>query len=102
MPGFWVSAEADATLAGFVDVGLRRVLDAALAAAEEVTLAGFTCANADPAADFADFGAVGLRRTFDAAEAAREPVFSLLVAISTRSIWNLTMPQNIAFDIPSG
>jgi hypothetical protein len=80
-----------------VDAGLLRVLAAAVAAADDVTLAGFTCASVEPAADFSGFGAVGLRSTFDAAEAASEPVFSLFVAILTHTS-EMTSIQNIAFD----
>jgi hypothetical protein len=99
LPGFWVSAEAEATLASLVDVGFCKVLAAAVAAADDVTLAGFTCDNVEPAADFAGFGAVGLRSTFEAAEAARGPVFSLLVAISTHSQYVVVFVlQNIAFE----
>lgn len=64
-------------------VALRRVLDAAEAALDEVTLGGaFVCESADPAADLAVLLVAGFLNTFEAAEAAFLPVTSLFLVIA--------------------
>jgi len=82
-----VSAEPAAFLAGLLAPGLLNVLDAAVAAFFDVTLAGcFVCDRADPAADLADLLALGFLRTFEAADAAFFPVVSLFLAMVPASL----------------
>jgi len=81
LPGFWVNADPAETFAALLDPCLCNVLDAAEAAAADVTLDGLRCDNAEPAAVFADLLELLSRKTLEAADAARELVFSLLFAM---------------------
>lgn len=68
-----------------LDPALPSALEAAVAAAVDVTLLVLRCDKAEPAADFADLPALLSRKTFDADEAA------LLLVISDFAIAGLPL-----------
>ena len=70
--GFCVNADPAAVFAFLLELLLCNVLDAAVAAAGDVTFSGaFLWESADPAADLAALLELSLLRTLDAADAAR-------------------------------
>jgi hypothetical protein len=82
LSGFCVRADPADVFAVLLEALLRKVLDAATAALEDVTFLGASaCERADPAADLADLLESLLRKTFEAAVAARLLVTSRLLIL---------------------